>query len=70
MHLLLREQPTRHMITQQYGHIKDTCIWDGWVFISGQDAYFTLTGKHDREYHPNITHIWVYTSTEPLPIGN
>ena len=53
--------------TWQYDHIKDTCIWDRWVLISGQDACFTLTGQHDREYHPNITHIWVYTGTEPLP---
>ena len=70
MHLLSREQPTRYKKTQWYEHIKDTCIWDGWVFISGQDACFTLTGKHDREFHPNTTHIWVYTGTEPLPLSN
>ena len=66
----VEDTPTRYMKTQWYGHIKDTCIWKGWLFVSGQDAYFTLIGKHDWEYHPNITHIWVYTSAEPLPLGN
>ena len=44
------------------------------IYAFGMDEYSFWSGcmthidwRHDCEYHPNITHIWVYAGLEPQP---